>query len=135
MQAHWFSDEAEALTQELIAALKKQSVRSEVLLSLYREMLQHRKDAIECCSKVAPYVHPKKEAISVEQKTEHRMVIFAPAPIDDVNVWLERCKADMSGRAVADDLRIDRAIENAKLKDSSQQHIKDDENPLDEIPD
>jgi hypothetical protein len=41
----------------------------------------------------------------------------------------------MAGRAVADDLRIDRAIEHAKLKDLSHaaQPIEEDENPLDEI--
>jgi hypothetical protein len=96
-----------------------------------------RDRAVTAASKLAPFETPKMESISVAQEQTVRFVISAPEPIDDVNVWLERCQAQMSGRAVADDLRIDRAIEHAKLKNSSHatQHIEDDENPLDEIPD
>ena len=74
---------------------------------------------------------------SVKQESVHRYCIVAPPVIEDTNEWLRKCEAEMAGRAVADDLRIDRAIEHAKLKNSSHtaQQIEEDENPLDEIPD
>jgi hypothetical protein len=133
LQMQFFDQQAEELTQELIAALKKQSVRSEVLLNLYREMLQHRRDCCDVASKLIKYTAPALESVSVKQESTY--VIVAPPVIESTDEWLKKCQAEMSGRSVADDLRIDRAIEHAKLKDSSHtaQPIEEDENPLDEI--
>jgi hypothetical protein len=139
MQCHWFSDEAQALTEELIAALRKQNTRAETLLSLYRELIQHRKDAIDCASKAAAYVHPKKEAISVENKSEMRFVFSCPEPIASTEEWLAKCKKDMASRVIKTDLDIDRAIAASKQAAPTLRPIEDFEdgeieNPLDEIP-
>jgi hypothetical protein len=135
-QMLWFDQEAEAICTKLIAKLKEQNTKPEVLQSLWRECLQFRRDAIDCASKAAKFVHPALEAVSVKQESVHRYCIVAPRIIEDTNEWLKKCQAEMASKAVADDLRIDRAIEHAKLKNSSHaaQHIEEDENPLDEIP-
>jgi hypothetical protein len=118
LQMQFFNEQAEQLTQELIAALKKQSVRSEVLLNLYREMLQHRRDACDTASKLIKFTAPALESVSMEQKTEHRFVIQCPEPIEDVTEWLKKCEAHNRSKAIATDLKIDRAIADAKRKPS-----------------
>jgi hypothetical protein len=102
---------------------------------LWRELIQLRRDAIDCASKAAKFVHPALEAVSVKQETTHRFVIAAPPPIHDVNEWLAKCHGELRDKAVADDLNINRAIEQAKRSDSHKsQRIEEDDNPLDEIP-
>src|SRR6516162_9551785 len=135
-QANWHDSEGIRLTEQVIKYLNSSGTSASVLLQTFRSMLEMRDKAVNAASKLIPFQEPRKESVSVQSEQVHRFVIQAPEPIDDVNVWLERCKAEMSGRAVADDLRIDRAIEHAKLKNSSHraQQIEEDENLLDEIP-
>jgi hypothetical protein len=133
LQMQFFNSEAEQLTQDLIAALKKQNVRAETLLGLYREMLQHRKDYADIAQKLAKFVHPAMESVSVKQETTHKFVVVAPPIIEDAQAWLDKCNADIRSRAIKQDLDIDRMLTDAK-KTSGLKPIEDtaDENPLDD---
>jgi hypothetical protein len=135
-QANWHDQEGIRLCEQVIKYLNSSGTSASVLIQTFRSMLEMRDKAVNAASKLIPFQEPRKESVSVQNEQVHRFVIQAPEPINDVNVWLERCKAEMSGRAVSDDLRIDRAIEHAKLKNSSHtaDQIEEDENPLDEIP-
>jgi hypothetical protein len=135
-QANWHDSEGLRLTEQVIKYLNSSGASASVLLQTFRSMLEMRDKAVNAASKLIGFQEPKLEAVSIAKEETHKFVIVAPEPVSDVNVWLERCKAEMAGRAVSDDLRIDRAIEHAKLKNSSHtaQQIEDDENPLDEIP-
>jgi hypothetical protein len=131
----FYHEKAEKLTTDLIRRLNDMGTSASQLIALYKDLLNHRDLAVQSAAKAAPYRHSKLESHEIRTQEAVRFVIQAPEPIDDVNVWLERCKAEMSGRAVADDLRIDRAIEHARLKNShATETIEDEENPLDEIP-
>src|SRR5215469_3623591 len=81
LQMQFFNEQAEQLTQELIAALKKQNVRAETLLGLYREMLQHRKDCADIAQKLAKFVHLAMESVSIKQESTHKFVVVAPPVI------------------------------------------------------
>jgi hypothetical protein len=136
LQMQFFNSEAEQLTQDLIAALKKQNVRAETLLGLYREMLQHRKDCADIAQKLAKFVHPAMESVSIKQESEHRFVIVSPPVIESTDEWLAKCKKDMANKAVKTDLDIDRMISEVKQKSTSPLiPIEDteDDNPLDLI--
>jgi hypothetical protein len=134
-QSNFFHEEGLRLTEQVIKYLSSSGTSASVLLQTFRSMLELRDKAVNAASKLIPYEEARKESVSIQSEQVHRYVIACPEPVEDVNVWLERCKAEMSGRAVADDLRIDRAIEHAKLKNShATETIEDEDNPLDEIP-
>jgi hypothetical protein len=100
-----------------------------------REMMTSRKDCIDVAARVAPYCHPKQEAVSVKTESVHKFCIVAPAVIEDANEWLAKCHGELRAKAVAVDLNINRAIEQAKKADlHKSQPIEEDDNPLDEIP-
>jgi hypothetical protein len=137
LQMQFFNEQAEQLTQELIAALRKQNTRAETLLGLYREMLQHRKDCADIAQKLAKFVHPVMESVSVRQETTHKFVVVAPSVIEDTQTWLDKCNADIRSRAINQDLDIDRMLTDAK--EQATPKLKpiedtDDDNPLDDIP-
>jgi hypothetical protein len=140
LQMQFFDQQAEELTQELISALKRQSVRSEVLLNLYREMLQHRRDCCDVASKLIKYTAPALESVSVRQESETRFVIVSPPVIESTDEWLAKCKKDMASRAIKTDLDIDRAIESSRkqavptLGPIENFEDNEDDNPLILIP-
>jgi hypothetical protein len=137
LQMQFFNSQAEQLTQDLIAALKKQNVRAEALLGLYREMLQHRKDCADIAQKLAKFVHPAMESVSIKEESEHRFVIMSPPIIESTDVWLAKCKKDMANKAIKTDLDIDRMISDAKKQAAPRLQpieLEDDENPLEDIP-
>jgi hypothetical protein len=49
--------------------------------------------AIETASKLAPYEHPKLEAIEVKSEVEHKYVIQAPGQMASVDEWAKRTGA------------------------------------------
>jgi hypothetical protein len=116
LQMQWFNSEAESLLTRLIARLEEHGARSEVLLNLWRELIQMRRDAVDTASKLVKFVHPSLEAVSVKQETTHHFVIQAPPIIEDAEKWLEHCRKDAATRAVATDIKIDAAIDAAKQK-------------------
>jgi hypothetical protein len=136
-QANWHDSEGLRLTEQVIKYLNSSGTSASVLLQTFRSMLEMRDKAVNAASKLIPFQEPRKESVSVQGEQVYRYVIACPEPMTDTAAWLKKCQAEMAGRAVADDLRIDRAIEHAKLKNSSHtaQQIEEDENPLDEIPD
>jgi hypothetical protein len=131
-QVSFFHTKSLELTQLLIKRLADQSCSSSLLISTYKDLMAHRQTCIDACSKLLPYTSPKLSNVEIAQKTEHRFVIAAPPPINDVNEWLAKCAGELRVKAVADDLNIDRAIEQAKKADSHKSEpIEEDQNPLD----
>jgi hypothetical protein len=135
-QCNWFDSESIRLCESVIKYLNSSGTSASVLLQTFRSMQEMRDKAVNAASKLISFQEPKLESVSIAKEETHRYVICAPEPMTDTAAWLKKCQAEMASKTVSDDLRIDRAIEHVKLKNSSharQPIEEDDENPLDEI--
>ena len=90
----YYEKTAHKLASAIIKVLKsEEKSRGDLLVLLHKDMLKFDIMAIECASKLAPYVHAKLSNIEVKSTIEHKFVMRTPTPIKDTNTWLEACNS------------------------------------------
>ena len=90
-EAHERSIEVKEL---LLKKLKQDKVASPMeILRIVQKYGDNVERAIETASKLAPYYHPKLEAIEVKSEVQHKFVIRAPNQIANVDEWIKQTGA------------------------------------------
>jgi hypothetical protein len=137
-QANWHDSEGIRLTEQVIRYLNSSGTSASVLLQTFRSMQEMRDKAVNAASKLIGFQEPKLEAVSIAKEETHRFVVIAPPEAPDVDTWLRNCQQQMKTRAVSDDLRIDKAIIEAKritappLKSKELEDEEEPDSPLDD---
>ena len=76
------------------------------------------KELLRRASKLAPYTHPKLEAIEVKSEVEHRFVIRAPNQIASVDEWVKQTGAQR--------LKIEQHVNDQDVKPQEEEMQQDD---------
>ena len=115
-EAHLRSIEVKEL---LLKKLKQDKVASPMeILRIVQKYGDNVERAIETASKLAPYYHPKLEAIEVKSEVQHKFVIRAPDQITNVDEWLKQTGAQR--------LKIEQHVDSQDAKPREGETQEDD---------
>ena|SRR6185436_12880668 len=91
----YFRDQAAVLLDTIIAELKKEPVRHDLIAQMVKYKMESKKMAVDCAAKLAPYEAPRLESVEIKQKTVTKYVIEAPSIMKDPNQWLDNAKREL----------------------------------------
>lgn len=105
----FYDEKAEELLKEIIICLKKSNPpRTELIALMAKKMFECNEMAIDCATKLAPYIHSKLQNIEVNKTVTKQFVIRAPMVAPNSQQWL-----DNVGEVKTPQLQID-VIKNNK---------------------